>query len=70
MVKRDIFAEATIYEVFRQTINAIIEVANADGNATELAAIVTKLETLKDDLMYEESAGRQMPADTFPEEAP
>jgi len=70
MVKRDIFAEATIYEVFRQTINAIIEVANADGNATELAAIVTKLETLKDDLTYEESAGRQMPADTFPEEAP
>ena len=70
MVKRDIFAEATIYEVFRQTINAIIEVANADGNATELAAIVTKLETLKDDLTYEESAGRQVPADTFPEEAP
>ena len=70
MANRNVFAEDTIYDVFRQIINAVIEVANADGNATELAAIVTKLETLKDDLTYEESAGRQMPADTFPEEAP
>lgn len=70
MIHHDVFAEETVYNVFRQLINAIIEVANADGNATELAAIVTKLETLKADLTYEDSVGRQEPADTFPEVTP
>ena len=70
MTHHDVFADGTVHDVFRQTLNAIIEVANADGNSTELAAIVTKLETLKADLTYEDSVGRQEPADTFPEETP
>lgn len=68
MAHHDVFGDSVVYDFFRQTINAIIEVANADGDATELAAIVTRLETLRGDLVTDEGTGHKMPADTFPGE--
>ena len=65
MPHHDVFGNSVIYDFFRQTINAIIETCQSDGNATELASIVTKLESLRDQLQSEDSY-MAMPTDEFP----
>jgi hypothetical protein len=40
-------SEESLQDFLRQTINAVIEVCNAGGDATTLANIASNLETLK-----------------------
>lgn len=65
MAHHDVFGNSVIYDFFRQTINAIIETCNSDGNASELADIVTRLESLRGQLENEDSY-MNMPTDEFP----
>lgn len=65
MAHHDVFGNSVIYDFFRQTINAVIETCNSDGNTSELADIVTRLESLRDQL-ESENGYMNMPTDEFP----
>jgi len=65
MAHNDVFGDSVLYDFFRQIINATIEIANADGNTSELAQIVSRLESLRDDLAND-FGEHNMPANNFP----
>jgi len=57
------FVDDALSDFYRQIINSIIEVCNANGDAGTLAGIVSNLESLRGSLHNE-----SMPQDFFPDE--
>ena len=57
------YVNDALHDFYRQIINSIIEVCNANGDAGTLAGIVSNLESLRSALNDE-----NMPQDFFPDE--
>lgn len=57
------YVNDALHDFYRQIINSIIEVCNANGDAGTLAGIVSNLESLRGALDDE-----NMPQDFFPDE--